>query len=440
MSNVKFLKLTLKQAIYEANANRSEFVYNPDKDFTRNRKIGFDELIQFVMTMGAGSLKDEIYDYYGLKLDNPTSPAIILQREKVKPKAFEWIFNRFNELTKPKNPVLFNGFRLMAIDGCCSRISKDKNDKLTYVAKSDYCAFHLNASYDLLSHTYDDVIIQGEAVKNENGAFNELVDRYEGEKTIFIADRGYESINSFEHVKKSGNYFLIRVKDIDSTTSVCRSFGVPDNGEFDVDVHRILTRRNTNEIKAHPEIYKFMPSNQRFDFFGDGKFYEFDCRVVRCKVKDKGDKEESWCTIFTNLDRDLFPPETIKDLYHLRWGEETSFRELKYAVNMNAFHSKRRDLILQEIYARMLFYNFSERIIRNVKPRKVRDNSKYVYQINSTRAFHNIRTYLKCLKKSHDKIDIEAIIAKELEPVRGGRSFERDIKVKSSIPFIYRFV
>ncbi|MEJ8736902.1 hypothetical protein WKT02_05500 [Erysipelotrichaceae bacterium HCN-30851] len=55
----------------------------------------------------------------------------------------------------------------------------DSLDSDTYTSSSQgkgYNAFHLNASYDLLEHTYDDVILQGEAHKDENGAFNELVD------------------------------------------------------------------------------------------------------------------------------------------------------------------------------------------------------------------------------------------------------------------------
>ena len=82
------------------------------------------------------------------------------------------------------------------------------------------------------------MIIQGEAKKDENGAFCDLVDRYKGEKAIFIADRGYESYNGFEHVVKSGNKYLIRVKDIKSKTSMARSFGPYSANEFDIEVHR----------------------------------------------------------------------------------------------------------------------------------------------------------------------------------------------------------
>ncbi|MGN8658872.1 transposase, partial [Catenibacterium mitsuokai] len=77
--------------------------------------------------------------------------------------------------------------------------------------------------------------------RDENDAFCQLVDRYQGRKAIFIADRGYESYNGFEHVAKSGNKYLVRVKDINSKTSMTRSLGPYPNDEFDIDVFRMLT-------------------------------------------------------------------------------------------------------------------------------------------------------------------------------------------------------
>ena len=56
------------------------------------------------------------------------------------------------------------------------------------------------------------MIIQEEAKMDENDAFCQLVDRYKRKKSIYIADRCFESYNGFEHVVKSGNKYLIRVK------------------------------------------------------------------------------------------------------------------------------------------------------------------------------------------------------------------------------------
>lgn len=80
-----------------------------------------------------------------------------------------------------------------------------------------------------------------------------------------------------------------------------RSFGPFSDDEFDMQVKRTLTRKQTNEIKAHPEIYKFVPKNQHFDHFDETPFYDFECRVVRFKIT-----EDTYECIVTNLDKNEF--------------------------------------------------------------------------------------------------------------------------------------
>ena len=45
--------------------------------------------------------------------------------------------------------------------------------------------------------------------------------------------------------------------------------------------------------------------------------------------------------------------QDIKELYHLRREIETNYRELKYDLDLNTLHSKKRNLIEQEIYTKM---------------------------------------------------------------------------------------
>ena len=66
-----------------------------------------------------------------------------------------------------------------------------------------------------------------------------------------------------------------------------------------------------------------MPQNQQFDYFGDTSFYDFECRVVRFKIT-----EDTYECIVTNSAKDEFGMQDIKELYHLRWGIETSYREI----------------------------------------------------------------------------------------------------------------
>lgn len=437
MNNAKHLKRVLLNSISRLSYHR-EFLSNPDKDFTRNRKLPLPEIIKCILTLEAGTIKDELYRYFDYHSSTPTASALIQQRKKIKYEAFRWLFDSFNFITYISKHHLYKGYRLLAIDGATTVIPTNHNNQETYVekqCKGGFNAFHINALYDLLEHTYDDVVIQGEPSKDENQAFRDLVDRYLGRKAIFIADRGYENYNGFEHVAHSGNKYLIRVKDIGSYSSIAGSLVPNQEGEFDVDVFRMLTRKQTLMTKACPQLYKFLPNNTQFDYMDkENSFYEFNCRIVRFQL----DIDTYEC-IITNLDRKKFSTKEIKELYHMRWGIETSFRELKYAVCLNAFHSKNSNLIKQEIYARLLFYNFSQRIMQQVKPRKGKKERKYSYQINATQAFHNIRAFLRYKKGGKHPPDIEAIIAREIEPIRPGRSYPRNVKPKSAKSYIYRY-
>ena len=44
----------------------------------------------------------------------------------------------------------------------------------------------------------------------------------------------------------------------------------------------------------------------------------------------------------------------LKELYHLRWSQETAYRDLKYPLCLKAFHSKKYAYIVQEVFARAL--------------------------------------------------------------------------------------
>ena len=173
-------------------------------------------------------------------------------------------------------------------------------------------------------------------------------------------------------------------------------------------------------------------TNMKFDYMSkEEPWYEFHCRIVRFKITD-----DTYECIMTNLDRDEFPMEVIKELYNKRWGIETSFRELKYAIGLNALHSKKRKLIQQEIYARIILYNFCQRIVQEVRiPKK--EKRKYEYQVNFTRSFHILRYFLR--KKGGAAPPVDNLIVKEILPTRPGRSDTRNVKPKTVVCFNYRY-
>ena len=266
----------------------------------------------------------------------------------------------------------------------------------------------------------------------------DMSERYIGDKAIFIADRGYVSYNLFEHIRNTGNYFLIRIKDIGVYSSITNRFKMlPSKGVFDKEVSTTFTNKQTNEVLKNPNKYITIMSNQNFDYLDESNhFYEANYRFIRIRIDGN---EEKYETIITNLPSDEFTSEDIKELYKLRWDIEVSYRHLKYSVNLNALHSRRRNFIKQEIWARMIMFNISMIIIEEAYKLKFKKkNRKYEYKINIARAIHLIRDSIT-KRKGGTPPDLLELIAKEILPIRPGRSFERRTRGHSFVSFGYRF-
>ena len=411
-----------------------------DVHFTRApRKLDFKEDMKILLSCGAASMKKELYEYFDYDIDTVSLPGFIRSRAKINESAFMELMDVMNKAYPCDKKYM--GYRLLSVDGCDLTIPTDRNDKETYeqyINERGFNNYHLNCLFDLMNHRYIDNITQTLKKKNEIEAMWTMAERYNGEKAIFIADRNYATFNNMEHIKKTGHKFLIRVKDIHSGTSLLKSFrSLPKQGEFDEDVHITFTKRQTNEIKAHPETYKIIVSNQRFDFLdSENHFYDADYRVVRIKIDGSVEEYES---LITNLDRKIFPAEEIKKLYKLRWDIEVSYRHLKYSVELNALHSKRRDFIRQEIWARLVMFNISTIIIDYVTDHKLTKKERRLeYKVNITMAVFFTKHFMT-IRKGGDPPDLESLIAKEILPVRDDRHYTRNVRSQGFVSFGYRF-
>ena len=295
---------------------------------------------------------------------------------------------------------------------------------------------HLDALYDLVSHLYIDSIIKGTNVCSEQRSFNTMIDRSKIEKAIVIADRGYESYNVMAHVQEKGWKFLLRIKD--GIGGIVSGLDLPDTEEFDVSFDMHLSFKQTNEMKElykDRNHYKKLKQFHEFDFLPKKNRksvpvgpYELPFRIVRVRINDSLTE-----TLITNLDMDLFPPSELKILYAMRWGIETSFRTLKYTIGLLHFHSKKVENILQEIYARLIMYNFSELTISHIVFEK--KERKYSYKANFSASVHICREYIR---GNVSPPDAEALIARLLSPIRPGRSSSRTKSKNGHISFTYR--
>ena len=375
-----YIKKLLISEINKVASEPHNYCTNPDTDFTRNRKLSMEKMLQGIIGMESKSLTNELLDLFDASAETPSASAFIQQRDKLRPIAFESIFKNFS---KKLMNSFDNDIPVFAIDGSDIQIPTNPTDTESYIAGTNghkgYNLLHINALYDLNKHIYSDVIIQKARERNEHKAFQELVDCSEITKALIIADRGYESFNSMAHIQEKGWFFLIRVRD--GNNGIKQGLDLPESDCFDVNISLKLTRKKTNAVKEllkDKNHYRMVSSTQPFDFLPlknkkaePTRFYELNFRIVRFPIS-----EDIYETVVTNLDEDRYPAIEIKKLYASRWGIETSFRDLKYTVGLLNFHSKKVMCILQEIYAHMIMYNFAEMITSHVAIEK---KAKKVY-------------------------------------------------------------
>ena len=320
------------------------------------------------------------------------------------------------------------------------QIAANSNDPDSYFPGANgqkaYNLLHINAMYDLLQHTYIDTIVQKRRYWDEVGALVDMVDRSDLDKVLLLSDRGYESYNALAHIQEKGWHFLIRIKN--SSTGITSGLTLPDEDEYDISFHLNLTRKQTNSVKKLLEDrnrYRFIATSSRFDYLPQKSrkqdptvFYGLSFRIVRFPLSDT-----SYETIITNLNTDAFPLAEIKRLYAMRWGIETSFRDLKHTLGLLHLHAKKVEFILQEIFAKLTMYNFCELITQSVVIQQ--KQKKPAYKVNFSDAVH---VCFEFFRKNVPPPVVEAMLMKYISPIRPGRKDTRKQTQKPAVSFTYR--
>lgn len=434
------LRKILNSSIDHICEQRDKYFVSPDKNFIRKGKFTPQDIFKSLLTMEGAALSHELLSYFNFNVDAPTKSAFVQSRAKIKPVAFEDLFYDFVSSTHESS--LYKGYRLLAADGSHIHIPTNPKDAESFLSpKKDskpYNLLHLNALFDLLTGTYTDIVIQKARCQNEHSAFVSMIKKHstDHDPVIFTADRGFESYNSMAHISESGNKFLIRIRDSDYG-SIVSGLALPE-GEFDCSFVFKLVRKQTKEVKEMmktDKLLKYIASSSPFDFLPSKRkrndpvtIHELPIRLVRFKITD-----DSYELVATNLPDDDFPPDELKHIYAMRWGIETSFRDLKYTVGLLHFHAKKTESILQEIFARLIMYNFSQLITSHVIVEK--KERKYSYRVNFSQAVLISRNFL--LRRIPPS-NVEALISAHILPIRYGKHNPRAHSSKHALYFIYR--
>lgn len=421
------IKTALETAIAEAAG-----LYANGPAFSRKRKLPLDTMLHFLIAAEGGSLAKELH-----RASIDATPAAISQRRaEIPPDTFRAVFQRFN--TASTDSETFHGYKILAVDGSTVNIpfnpDADSFLRVDTHPKGGYNALHISPLFDVMNKTFVDLRVQPESRMDEIGALIDMIKEHNfQEKTLFLADRGYESYNLLAHLlEKPDVSFAVRVKQHHGALREVARLPMLD---LDCDISFTLTTTQTNADKENRHIYLQVPKKSkagsktrqaRWDFPSP---YPMRLRIVRFLLPS-GDFE----TIATDLPRD-FTPDDIKELYHLRWGIETAFRNAKYAIGLTNLHGRCDAFCEQEVYAALIAFNFVSRISRAAVIRQP-EGGVYAYKVNFKMATMLCREYLRTPGADGKKLLDQ--IARHAVPIRPGRTDQRKIRPKSFGGFVYR--
>lgn len=401
------------------------------RNFSHQSPLSRTTVIRLLLGAEGGSL-DKILHAAGL---NVTASAVSQRRAQISSATFRGVFDYFNSAC-PDND-LCRGYRLLAVDGTTVNLPRNPNSP-SFVQNEGIPKgvnqLHVTPLYDILARTFADVVIQPEPKKDEIGALLEMLHRRNfDQQTLIVADRGFESYNLIAHILEKPNVdFLIRVKQ---NYSAMREIAKLPMMEIDGNVNFTITTTQTKEDKEKKYVLLQMPKKnkpnakaqrRRWDFPSP---YPMHFRVCRFML-DSGEFE----TVVTSLPAS-FTLADVKELYHLRWGIETSFRDLKYTLGLVNLHGRSDAFAEQEVFSNLTVFNFASRICKEVVVRQPSEGI-YAYKVNYKMAVMLCREFIRT--PSADAEELLENIGRYTVPIRPDRRDKRELRVKGFPGFMYR--
>lgn len=408
----------------------SDFIYSSetkklyritDKDFIRNRKLPFEELVLCMLKLLRHNIQSEVNTFFKelrgtvkSSVKKITSSAFVQSRRKLKPDLFFDLNNliaRDYYLDNDEKVKLYKGHRVLAVDGSTINLPLTKeliniygtfnNQKQT----DDVIVARVSVLYDVLN----ELVLDGKLVPFSEGevplSHGHL--NYAGKGDLIIMDRAYTSFDSAYKMQQRGIEFLFRCKQ--TFSNQVKAFYESGKQE---DVIEIKPKQHKS-FKGLP----YKPESA------------IQVRMLRIELSS-GETEILMTSL---LDTEKYQHQEFAQLYFERWKVETFYNRFKNIIGVENFSGTSNQFIQQEFNCALYMSNMQTILMEDAQMEadKKYENRKYQYKINNSLSLGFIRERLVQLfskkAESHTLLkELEELFIINVVPIRTGRTNKRE--------------
>lgn len=389
------------------------------KDFVRQRLLPFHNMIFFLMNLIKGSIQDEL-DYFFKAVDaqeisvrTVTKSALTKARKKLHHQAFiELSWNLVSFFYDHFPCRTWNGFRILAIDGSTIKVPRTKECADHFgtwtPAKGEPCPVaRISTLFDAINGVVVDALIRPKEQGERSLAAEHL--QHVKAKDLVLLDRGYPAFWLFALILSRQANFCARIK---SSWKEIRRFSNSGKKEG---------------VITLPMSFVSIEQCRLFNL----PVAPINVRAIRVEL-DNGEIE----ILLTSLDKDLYPCEIFKELYHLRWATEENYKTAKCRIEIENFSGKSVESVCQDFHAKVLALNLTAVMTHPAQDiiNLQREQKKYAYRINITQALSKMKDVAVLLFIRSNVIEIltkllDLFIA-TIEPIRPNRKYPRKQSVQ----------
>lgn len=377
------------------------------QDFTRKRKFSFADTVFVVLNKTGRGIRSAIRAYREtVKREEEiySQQAFSKGRMRIRWEAFQSLFQlSVKEFYENADFKKYRGYRVSAIDG--SKFSLPTHpDTVTEFGIQESTGNQAQALCSSLCDVLNGVVIDASLNRydaDERELAKQHIERLaeiRTEKELVLLDRGYPSSDLIKHIEEAGFKYVIRSNAHHAALLIKKA-------------------KTDDDVVTHT--------------FSDSKI-TLTIRLVQVRIPESDETEY----LLTNLFDSDFTKDDFLHIYHMRWGIETKYDDLKNKLRIEDFSGTTPLAIRQDFYATMLLLNMAAMLIYDNEAEIDRlhnsGNNKYEYKANVNNVISILKTDVVNMvihtgtwkgKKLLAKIRRELTAA--VVPVRPDRHFER---------------